>query len=72
MKTITVEIPVKGIPDFESGCCGKSYWEGFRKGVYAERMRNKSGCCCIFSDDESEVLQWCALHASLRGSQKRL
>ena len=59
----------KDIPDFKSGCCRKSYWEGFRKGVYAERMRNKSGCCCILSDDESEVLQWCALHASLRGSK---
>ena len=62
---ITVEIPAKDIPDFESECCRKSYWKGFKKGVYAERMRNKSGCCCVFNEDETEVLQWCALHASL-------
>jgi len=67
MKTITVEIPAKNTPDFESECCRKSYWEGFQKGVYVAKMENQSGCCCVFNEDESEVLQWCNLHANLRG-----
>ena len=67
MKIIKVKIPVKDIPNFKSECCLQSYWEGFQKGVYVAKMENKSGCCCIFNEDESEVLQWCALHASLRG-----
>ena len=69
MKTITVKIPAEDTPYFESDCCMKNYWEGFQKGVYVAKMENTSGCCCVFNEDETEILQWCALHASLRGSK---
>ena len=69
LKIIKVKIPVKDIPNFKSECCLQSYWEGFQKGVYVAKMENKSGCCCIFNEDESEVLQWCNLHANLRGAE---
>lgn len=42
------------------------YIEGFRAGIIAEkRKRNTSGCCCIFSDDDTEITRLCEAHKSI-------
>jgi len=44
-----------------------SYWlDGFKAGKIAEkRKRNTSGCCCIFSDDDTEITELCEAHKEI-------
>ncbi len=34
----------------------------FKKGQNSIRRKNKSGCCCMFSDDDTEITSLCGAH----------
>ncbi len=40
----------------------KRYAKGFTAGQRSIRQKNKSGCCCTFSDDDTEIIKLCGAH----------
>ena len=40
----------------------KQFAKGFEAGMKSVRRKNKSGCCCTFSDDDTKIIQLCGEH----------
>lgn len=40
----------------------KSGAEWFKKGQNSVRRRNKSGCCCVFDENDNEIISVCGAH----------
>ncbi len=71
-KRLTIDLPIKDIPKFNSDCCKENYFEGFKKGIHSQKMKNKSGCCCVLNDTEDEVLEFCKLHSDVCNQNSKI